>query len=367
MRCRVTTFLILVLVCTHALALRGGVVEHHQVHGQSLKHNVTGEETSRTVAVYLPPAYEDEPGRRYPVVYLLHGIMDTETEWTVPWYDPDDPWGTIERLMNQGIAAGRLQPMIIVMPDQKTRAAGSFYANSAVTGNWEDFTVHELVNWTDERYRTISHVASRGIAGHSMGGYGALVLAMKYPDRFSVVYAMNPAVLGWAGDLSTENPAFRTVIDRSDWSEMDGFYEPAVICIGQAFSPNPDRPPFFVDLPFKVENNQLVPNQPAFDLWEAHFPLNMAARYQANLKRLKGIRFDSGYEDEFTHIPPTNRAFSKRLTELGVRHIFEEYNGDHRNRLWGETGRLYTEVLPWFSLLLAQQPPGESTDRAVAP
>ena len=61
------------------------------------------------------------------------------------------------------------------------------------------------------------------------------------------------------------------------------------------------------------------------------------------------------------------RAFSKRLTELGVPHIFEEYNGDHRNRLWGETGRLYTEVLPWFSLLLAAEPQDTLTAQADTP
>ena len=338
--------------CTGAVALEAGLVEQHQVHGVSLENNVTGEQTRRNVAVYLPPGYAAARERRYPVLYLLHGIMDTETVWTRAWYDPADPWGTVARLMDRGIASGRLAPMIVVMPDQKTRAAGSFYVDSAATGNWETFTVRDLVDWVDSRYRTLDRTASRGIAGHSMGGYGALVLGMKYPDRFSAVYAMNPAALGWAADLSTENPAFRSVIGRSDFSEMQGFYEPAVICLSQAFSPNPSRPPFFVDLPFRLDGDRLVPDEPAFSRWEARFPLNMAERYRDNLMRLAGLRFDSGYADEFTHIPITSRAFSARLTELGVPHVFEEYNGDHRNRVWGRNGRLNTEVLPWFSLLL---------------
>ena len=348
---RIIFVLVLCWAVPHALALETGAVEHHQVHGKALENTVTDEETNRNVAVYLPPGYADS-SESYPVLYLLHGIMDTETVWTNAWYDDDDPWGTVARLMDRGIAAGTLRPMIVVMPDMRTKGGGSFYVNSSVTGNWEDYLVEELVDWVDENYRTLDDGASRGIAGHSMGGYGAIMMGMKYPERFSVIYGMNPAVMGWAADLSTENPAFRTVLDHADYSTMDRFYEPALICLAQAFSPNPDRPPFFVDLPYKVEGDDIVPDEPAFSRWEARFPAGMAGKYQDNLKRLAGLRFDSGYEDQFTHIPITSRELSKRLTELEVPHVFEEYNGDHRNRLWGRTGRLYTEILPWFSLLL---------------
>ena len=78
----------------------------------------------------------------------------------------------------------------------------------------------------------------------------------------------------------------------------------------------------------------------------------MVEKYKTNLSALRGFRFDSGYEDEFTHIPPTTRTMSAKLAKAGIDHIFEEYNGDHRNRMWGRTGRLYTEVLPYFWLLL---------------
>jgi S-formylglutathione hydrolase FrmB len=350
---RIALVLLFCSALPDAVALEVGVVEHHQVHGESLENNVTGEETHRNVAIYLPPGYAESPGHRYPVVYLLHGILDTEVVWTRAWYEPDDPFGTVARLMDRGIAAGRLQPMIVVMPDMRTVGGGSFYVDSAATGSWETFTVRDLVDWVDGRYRTLDDRESRGIAGHSMGGYGAIVMGMKYPELYSVVYGMNPALLGWAADVSTENPAFRSVLDHSDYSTMDEFYEPALITVAQAFSPNPERAPFFADLPFKVEGDSLVPDEPAFSKWEARFPANMAEQYKDNLKQLAGLRFDSGYEDQFTHIPIASREFSQRLTELEVPHIFEEYNGDHRNRLWGRTGRLYTEILPWFSLLLA--------------
>ena len=326
------------------------------LHSPSLENTVTGEDPERTVAVYLPPSYDTSPEKRYPMLLLLHGIEDTETEWTRAWYDTEDPWGTLERLMNRGVAAGRLQEMIVVMPDQKTKAGGSMYSNSSVTGRWEDFTVSDLVRWADGRFRTLARAESRGITGHSMGGYGAIMLGMKRPDVFSVVYAMNPALLGWAGDLSLGNPAFRTVLDRRGWDDFEHFYEAALVCVAQAFSPNPERGPFYVDFPFKVEGGELVPDGDAFASWEARMPIHIAELYRENLLQLRGLRFDSGTEDEFTHIPVTSRQLSRVLTELEVPHIFEEYNGDHRNRMWGRTGRLYTEVLPWFSLLLESDP-----------
>lgn len=333
----------------------GGRLVVERLHAASLENTVTGEDPERTVAVYLPPSYLIQSMRRFPVLYLLHGIGDTQGVWLNPRND-DDPWDTIPRLMDRGIAAGRLAEMIVVMPDMRSRAGGSFYADSSATGRWEELTVRELPAWVDGKYRTIARAESRGIAGHSMGGYGAIMAGMKHPQVFSVVFAMNPATLGWSNDLSADNPAFRTVLGRGGWEELDGFYERAVIAIAQAFSPDPDRPPFFADFPYQIDDlDQLVPAEPAHSAWQERFPIHLARRYRDNLTRLAGLRFDSGYDDQYSHIPPTAREFSRVLGELEVPHVFEEYNGDHRNRLWGRTGRLYTEVLPWFSLLLESQ------------
>ncbi len=256
--------------------------------------------------------------------------------------------------MNNGIAENKFGEMIVVMPDQRTKMMGSFYTNSSATGNWEDFTVKDLVNYLDGKYRTIADAKSRGIAGHSMGGHGAIKLGMKHPEIYSVVYAMNPAVLGWAADVSIENPAFAGLLKMTTLEEVFqvGGLAVGAICVAQAFSPNTNRPPFYADLPFKLVDGKLQPNQPAFAQWEENFPFNMAVKYKANLLKLRGIRFDTAWEDEFPHIPITTRAFSRKLTDLGVQHVFEEYNGDHRNRMWGRSGRLYTEVLPYFWLLL---------------
>lgn len=352
---------LLLALCVAPVALsQEGRLVRENVHGPSLEKTLTNEPPDRRVSIYLPPSYDKEPGKRYPVVYLLHGITDTDGTWVNSWGIPgNEGWATIPEVMNSGIAARRFGEMIVVMPNQLTNWGGSFYTNSSVTGNWEDFTVKDLVSYIDGKYRTLARASSRGIAGHSMGGYGAIKLGMKHPDVYSVVYGLNPAVLGWGRDLTIENPAFAYLLNNNvktpEEALKGGLYSLGVIVVAQAFSPNPARPPLFVDFPFTLADGKLRPSEPAFSKWQENLPTNMVEKYRANLLKLRGLRFDSGYEDEFTHIPPTARALSTVLTAHGIEHVFEEYNGDHRNRLWGRTGRLATEVMPYFWILLDSQ------------
>jgi len=356
---RIAFLLLLGLLAVAAASAQDGRLVRETVHGMSLERNVTGDSADRRVSVYLPPSYDTSPQKRYPVVYVLHGITDTDGTWISPWTKNGDPWQTIPGVMNRGIAEGRFGEMIIVMPDQLTKWGGSFYSNSSATGNWEDFTVKDLVNYIDGKYRTLARSSSRGIAGHSMGGYGAIKLGMKHPDVYSVVYGINPAVLGWGSDLTLNNPSFKFLLTTPVTNQQEAFkggiYAIGAIVVGQAFSPNPSKPPLFVDLPFQIVNGKLEPAEPAFSKWQENMPVNMVEKYQANLRKLRGLRFDSGYEDEFTHIPPTAKAFSTALTARGIDHIFEEYNGDHRNRMWGRTGRMASEILPYFWLLLERE------------
>ena len=337
------------------LAGRGQLLEF-KVHGTSLENNTLGFSTERDVRVYLPPSYETEM-RQYPVVYVLHGITDPLTVWTVPWSDDEIDYGTIQNLMERGISAGLLQDMILVLFDARTPYFGCHYVNSPVKGNWQDFLAHDLVTYVDSNYRTLDRRESRGVMGHSMGGYGALRVGLDRPDIFSVVYGLSPSVLGWREDLSAQNPAFKILATEDDPSEYidSNFYVGAFIGVSQAFSPNPNRPPFYADFPFRMDDDTLVPNQPAHRLWETNFLANRIDSYLEQPFRLSGIMFDAGYVDQFTHIPPTSRELSEALSDKGVDHTFELYNGDHRNRLWGESGRLYTEVLPFLSRALLSE------------
>lgn len=350
----ITSWIVLLFLLAPTISLGQGQLIYTQVPGPSLQNNLLGFSTDRDVAIYLPPSYSSDENKRYPVLYVLHGITDPITVWTEAWNPDQEAYGTLPNLMNKGLAAGILNEMILVMPDARTPFFGCHYANSDTKGNWQDFIAHDLVQYIDTQYRTLSSADSRGIAGHSMGGHGAIRLGLQHPDIFSAVYGLNPSVMGWGGDVSADNPAFDILLSESDPSPYfeENFYVPAIIGVSQAFSPNPNNPPFFMDLPFKKANGSLVPDPEAFSRWENNFPSSMIDQYIAQPKALNGLRFDSAFIDEFTHIPITSKAFSEALTEKGVPHIFEMYNGDHRNRLWGQQGRLYTEVLPYFSGLL---------------
>ena len=211
---RLGALLLAMLFAASAVFSQEGKLVREVIHSRSLEKNVTGESPDRNVSIYLPPSYNTSTNKRYPVVYFLHGIGDTDKEFTVAWSNQNDIWGTIQGLMNRGIAEGRFGEVIIVIPDARTKMMGSFFTNSSVTGNWEDFIVKDLVSFIDQTYRTLARAESRGIAGHSMGGYGAIKLGMKHPDIFSVVYGMNPALLGLGGDVSIDDISFAPTSER---------------------------------------------------------------------------------------------------------------------------------------------------------
>lgn len=164
-------------------AEKKGTVETIKVHGKSLEGNLEGDSPDRDVFVYLPPSYQTDQNRRYQVVYFLHGYgVKAEAYWnlmTVP--------ATADKEMNGGTA----HEMILVNPDAYTIYNGSMYSNSPTTGDWETYLTHDLVQYIDSHYRTLATRESRGLAGHSMGGYGTMRLAMKYPEVYSSVYAMS--------------------------------------------------------------------------------------------------------------------------------------------------------------------------------
>jgi S-formylglutathione hydrolase FrmB len=341
------TFLICVVFAVQfASAQDKGTVKIDAVVSKALANNLTNEDTKRPLAIYLPPSYS-KSDKRYPVLYLLHGIGDDHLNFV----EDAEKYYTIQDLMDTGILSHRFGEMIIVTPNEKTNWFGSFYVNSSVTGNWEDFTAKELVNYIDSNYRTIAKAESRAIAGHSMGGYGAVTLAMKHPDIFSVAYAMNGGFICFAGDITTENPDVRKFVLAKSFDELLATKRNIAIgmlSVAQAFSPNPSNPPFYADKPFKLKGKKIVPNPIAYTKWMENDVVKMAEKYKENLLKLRGLKFDSGYDDEYKFIPINSRIFSKKLTELNIPHQFEEYNGDHRNRIWGLKGRIYNEVLPFI-------------------
>ncbi len=150
-------------------------VEHIKIHGASLEGNLEGDAVDRDVFVFLPPSYAKDKHRRYPVVYALHGYSIGAEQWTHEIHVPQ----TIEGAFGLGS-----KEMIVVLPDSKTVYGGSMYSSSATTGDFENFIARDVVEYIDAHYRTIPNRMSRGLAGHSMGGYGASRIGMKHSDVF---------------------------------------------------------------------------------------------------------------------------------------------------------------------------------------
>jgi S-formylglutathione hydrolase FrmB len=333
-----------------------GSITETKVAASSLAGNLVGDPAELRLAVYVPPSYATSPRRRYPTLYLLHGYTSDIDAFTRGYQGM-----RLETTMDELIARGLSREMIIVVPSGRNRYLGSFYLNSPVTGRWEDLFSRELIAWVDRNYRTVAAPESRGIAGHSMGGFGAISLAMKHPDVFGAVYALSPCCLGIEGDMDRENPAWRRAMRIQSPDELkaqpnsfEEFFSIAFVALASAVSPNPAKPPLYVDLPFRAEDSVVVPNEDAYSKWRENMPLYLVERYRANLAKLRGIYLDYGTLEEFSHIRLTTRAFSDELTSRGIPHAFEVYaDGTHDSRI---RIRLETRVFRFFSEVLAFPP-----------
>jgi enterochelin esterase-like enzyme len=394
---------------------KAGTVEHIKVHGKALEGNLEGDSPDRDVFIYLPPSYATSKNQRYPVVYLLHGYGLTAERWM--------PFAKLQDNSDKDIAAGTMKEMILVSPDAFTKYNGSMYSASVTTGDWESFIADDLVAYVDSHYRTIPNRMSRGLGGHSMGGYGTIRIGMKRPDVFSNLYIMSACCLqnnpggggnrgaapaaAAAGDGNrgaAPAPAATTAVPPAPGvpaaatpgaiapaAATPGAAAPAVAtnavtganaaagnrgagnrggqgnrgqgnggqaaggrggrggrgggfgntqaAFAAAWSPNPKNPPDYSDLPTK--DGQPQPSVVA--KWQANSPLTMIDQYVTNLKKYHAIMGDVGTQDG---LAGQNRHLDQVMTDFGISHVFETYEGDHTNRV---PQRFEEKVLPFFS------------------
>jgi len=188
-----------------------GKLERIKVHGKSLEGNLEGDSADRDVFVYLPPSYQREPNRRYPVVYTLHGYGLHAEQW-VGFAN----FGALEK----DLSAGTAGEMILVSPDAFSLHNGSFYSNSQATGDWETFLGVELVGYIDSHYRTLANRQSRGLTGHSMGGYGTFRIGMKHPEVFSNLYAMSACCMLDTAEVTPAMLQLEAVTTKEDASKI---------------------------------------------------------------------------------------------------------------------------------------------------
>jgi enterochelin esterase-like enzyme len=310
-------------------------VENIKVHGTSLEGNLEGDDVDRNVIVFLPPSYAAQKSRRYPVLYALHGYSIGAEQWTHEIHVPQ----TIEGAFAQGT-----QDMIVVLPDSKTVHNGSMYSSSVTTGDFERFVSHDLVAYIDAHYRTIPSRTSRALAGHSMGGYGASRIGMKHSDVFGSLYIMSPCCLvpREAGPVNPSNEAALEAVKTPADSAKLPFGLRTQLASAAAWSPNPKKPPLYLDLPTKDG----VVQQDVIAKWAANSPLAFVDQYVRNLREYRAISIDVGDQDGL-------RTGAAKLHEVlenyGIANSFEIYHGTHTSAV---ADRFQNHVLPFFSRTL---------------
>lgn len=307
-------------------------VERITVHGASLEGNLEGNAVEREVLVFLPPGYQQDRTRRYPVVYALHGYSIGAEQWSREIHVPQ----TIEGAFAQGA-----REMIVVLPDAKTVHNGSMYSSSVTTGDFEQFIARDLVAYIDGHYRTLANRESRGLVGHSMGGYGATRIGMKHDDVFGSLYVMSPCCLSARGTGRAGVDLERAVADAKTPSDLAAlpFFPRAQLATAAAWSPNPQAPPFYFDLPTKDGE----PRADVLAKWAANAPLAFIDQYVGNLRRYRAIAIDVGDQDGLRADAGT---LHEALDRYAIGNSFEIYPGTHTSKI---AERFQYQVLPFFS------------------
>src|SRR5512146_183299 len=315
-------------------------VEHIKIHGTYLEGNLEGDAVDRDVFVFLPPSYAKEKKRRYPVVYALHGYSIGAEQWSHEIHVPQ----TIEGAFAQGA-----KEMIVVLPDSKTLHNGSMYSSSVTTGDFENYIARDVVAYMDAHYRTIPERRSRGLVGHSMGGYGATRIGMKHADVFGSLYIMSPCCLSPRTEPPTPEiaKALEAVKTPADSASLP-FFTRAQLATAAAWSPDPKNPPLYLDLPTKDG----VAQSDVLAKWTANAPLAFVDQYIGNLRMYHGMAIDVGDQDG---LRVDAGKLHDALDKYAVTNSFDVYPGTHTSRV---ADRFQNHVMKFFSENLCFRPEG---------
>jgi hypothetical protein len=331
-----------------------GLVVDRQLRSENIARNKIGSDPVRKMVIYLPPGYSEgaKTNVRYPVIYFL---PTPESSYRAA-FDHE----TAQLIFDRAVRSGIIDKFIFVAVDMTTPLGCSWYVNSPVTGDWENFMIQDLVPYIDGNYRTLPTREARGISGEFMGGYGAIRFGMQHPDVFGSVYALGPVGTGTGLNVMYGRPNWDRLASAQSLDEIEkgGFWTNIFASIFQAHLPDPERPPLFIDFYARKVGDQFVVNSELAKRLENNFLLDtMISQYAGNLKSLKGLKLDWERNDGNPDHVYANQAFTRKLDEFGVPHEAEEYSSVWGHGVWADDGRIYAEVLPFFGkhLVFAKQ------------
>lgn len=311
---------------------------------EALLNNVIENPVVRKMQIYTPPGYKKNGMQTYPVVYLLHGLPFSEKTYIDmatwgEWVDPNGVFKTYPDFPAEGfkawvdnlIAEGKIEPMIIVMPNAANNLYGfSFYSNSILNGNFEDYIVNNLVNYMDSHYRTIANSDGRAVIGNSQGGYAAFKFGLKHPDIFGAVASHSgllllDAILSLGPVVVAENPDGFIGPDPSKFLTSAGY------AMSSAWSPNLNNPPFYVDLPFEYPSGNVIAG--VRDRWLEHDVFSLIDTHLNEIKSLNGIYLDVGIYDELG-LGGAYPYLIQKLEAYEIDYTFETFEGGHFSKIF---------------------------------
>jgi enterochelin esterase-like enzyme len=302
-------------------------VDSVTVHSKALEGNLEGNSADRNAVVVLPASYAKNPNRRYPVVYYLHGFAIDGRNFFNFMHVPE--------AVAHNEAAGR--EFIVVVPDTLTKMGGSMYSSSVTTGDFQQFVARDLVAYIDSHYRTIAKREGRGLAGHSMGGYGVWTIGMRQPGVFGSLYAQS-ACCGLPRTETVESAQKMAAVPIADVDKA-GFGMRAGLASMVAWSPNPKNPPYFADFPIK--DGKIDPLVIAE--WANNSPLAMIPSHVWALRSYDAIGSDVGTKDGLIR---DDTAIHEMLDKQGIANTWATYDGTHTNHI---AERFDQVVLPFFA------------------
>ncbi len=332
-----------------------GRVENFELDSAALRDNALGDPHKRLVTVYLPPEYERQPERRFPVFVDLVGFLGSGPAH-VGWkaFDENLP-ERLERL----VRTQKMGPVIAVFPDCWTRLGGNQYTKSSAVGHYADYLIREVVPQVERRYRTFGRPNRRAVFGKSSGGYGSIVHGMKYSRHWGAVAchsgdmyfdfcyrgdipkAVN-ALQNYGGDPRKFLKAFyaRRKPDGDTFTLM-------FLAMAAFYDPDPDTALGF-HLPMDLHTGEV--DQKRWSRWLRHDPIHLVekAAVQKQLRSLRGIYIDCGRRDQF-HLHFGARILHARLRKSRVSHRYEEFDDNHSSidyRMDRSLPWLYKRIMP---------------------